>query len=80
MLPGVIASFITTVSVFAPLAFLSGDMGQVLRVRDMLEDRDAADLATDAHTALSAVAENNFFGKHSERQNLTGISMMQLEV
>ena len=30
--PGVIASFVTTVAVFGPLAFLEGDMGKVLRV------------------------------------------------
>ncbi len=30
--PGVIASFLTTVAVFGPLAFLAGDMGKVLRV------------------------------------------------
>jgi len=32
VLPGVVSSFITTVCVFAPLAFLSGDIGQVLKV------------------------------------------------
>ena len=30
--PGVIASFLTTVAVFGPLAFLSGDIGKVLKV------------------------------------------------
>ncbi len=32
VLPGVVSSFLTTVAVFAPLAFLSGEIGQVLRV------------------------------------------------
>ncbi|MBA1146891.1 efflux RND transporter permease subunit [Ectothiorhodospiraceae bacterium WFHF3C12] len=30
--PGVLSSFITTLAVFGPLAFISGDIGQVLRV------------------------------------------------
>ena len=30
--PGVLASFVTTVAVFGPLAFLAGDMGKVLKV------------------------------------------------
>ncbi len=30
--PGVLSSFLTTVAVFGPLAFLAGDMGKVLRV------------------------------------------------
>lgn len=30
--PGVLSSFLTTVAVFGPLAFLSGDMGKVLKV------------------------------------------------
>lgn len=30
--PGVVSSFITTLAVFGPLAFISGDIGQVLRV------------------------------------------------
>jgi len=30
--PGVVASFLTTLAVFAPLAFLSGDIGKVMRV------------------------------------------------
>ena len=34
--PGVIASFLTTVAVFGPLAFLTGDMGKVLRVLPMV--------------------------------------------
>ncbi|MEA3278654.1 MAG: efflux RND transporter permease subunit [Pseudomonadota bacterium] len=34
--PGVIASFLTTVAVFGPLAFLAGDMGKVLRVLPMV--------------------------------------------
>jgi len=32
VLPGVISSFLTSVAVFAPLAFLSGNMGRVLQV------------------------------------------------
>jgi multidrug efflux pump subunit AcrB len=32
VLPGVVSSFLTTVAVFGPLAFLSGDMGKVLGV------------------------------------------------
>lgn len=32
VLPGVISSFITTVAIFAPLSFLSGDLGAVLEV------------------------------------------------
>ena len=32
VLPGVMSSFMTSVAVFAPLAFLSGDIGKVLRV------------------------------------------------
>ena len=32
VLPGVVSSFLTSVAVFAPLAFLSGDIGKVLRV------------------------------------------------
>ena len=34
--PGVISSFLTTVAVFGPLAFLAGDMGKVLRVLPMV--------------------------------------------
>ncbi|NBC14116.1 MAG: MMPL family transporter, partial [Gammaproteobacteria bacterium] len=34
--PGVIASFLTTVAVFGPLAFLSGDIGKVLKVLPMV--------------------------------------------
>ncbi|MCW8908399.1 MAG: efflux RND transporter permease subunit, partial [Sedimenticola sp.] len=34
--PGVISSFLTTVSVFGPLAFLSGDMGKVLQFVPMV--------------------------------------------
>ncbi|MCP4282879.1 MAG: efflux RND transporter permease subunit [Gammaproteobacteria bacterium] len=34
--PGVVASFLTTVSVFGPLAFLSGDMGKVLKFIPMV--------------------------------------------
>ena len=30
--PGVLASFLTTVAIFGPLAFLAGDMGKVLKV------------------------------------------------
>ncbi len=36
VLPGVRSSFLTTVAVFGPLAFLAGDMGQVLRVLPMV--------------------------------------------
>lgn len=32
VMPGVISSFLTTTAVFAPLAFLSGDIGNVLKV------------------------------------------------
>ena len=32
VMPGVIASFLTTAAVFAPLAFLSGDIGKVLQL------------------------------------------------
>jgi multidrug efflux pump subunit AcrB len=32
VMPGVLSSFLTSVAVFAPLAFLSGDIGKVLRV------------------------------------------------
>lgn len=32
VLPGVVASFLTTVAIFAPLSFLSGDLGAVLEV------------------------------------------------
>ncbi len=32
VLPGVLSSFLTSIAVFAPLAFLSGDIGKVLRV------------------------------------------------
>jgi len=32
VLPGVLSSFITTVAIFAPLSFLSGDLGAVLEV------------------------------------------------
>ncbi len=32
VMPGVVSSFLTTVCVFAPLAFLSGDIGKVLKV------------------------------------------------
>ena len=32
VLPGVLSSFMTSIAVFAPLAFLSGDIGKVLRV------------------------------------------------
>ncbi|MEO1103112.1 MAG: efflux RND transporter permease subunit, partial [Pseudomonadota bacterium] len=32
VMPGVLASFLTTASVFGPLMFLSGEMGQILRV------------------------------------------------
>lgn len=32
VLPGVVSSFLTTVAVFGPLAFLAGDMGKVLKV------------------------------------------------
>ncbi|MEA3411520.1 MAG: efflux RND transporter permease subunit, partial [Pseudomonadota bacterium] len=32
VLPGVLSSFLTTVAVFGPLAFLAGDMGKVLKV------------------------------------------------
>ena len=32
VMPGVVASFLTTCAVFGPLAFLSGDMGAVLKV------------------------------------------------
>ncbi len=32
VLPGVLSSFLTSVAVFAPLAFLSGNMGRVLKV------------------------------------------------
>lgn len=32
VMPGVLSSFLTSVAVFAPLAFLSGDMGKVLKV------------------------------------------------
>ena len=31
VMPGVVSSFLTTVAVFTPLAFLSGDMGKVLK-------------------------------------------------
>ena len=34
--PGVLSSFLTTISVFAPLAFLSGDMGKVLQFIPMV--------------------------------------------
>lgn len=34
--PGVLSSFLTTVAVFAPLAFLSGDMGKVLQFIPMV--------------------------------------------
>ena len=34
--PGVVSSFLTTVSVFGPLAFLSGDMGKVLQFIPMV--------------------------------------------
>jgi len=34
--PGVISSFLTTIAVFAPLAFLSGDMGKVLQFIPMV--------------------------------------------
>lgn len=34
--PGVLSSFLTTISVFAPLAFLSGKMGQVLQFIPMV--------------------------------------------
>jgi multidrug efflux pump subunit AcrB len=36
VLPGVVSSFLTTVAVFAPLASLAGDIGQVLRVLPMV--------------------------------------------
>ena len=34
--PGVVSSFLTTIAVFAPLAFLSGDMGKVLQFIPMV--------------------------------------------
>ncbi|MCU7835247.1 MAG: efflux RND transporter permease subunit [gamma proteobacterium symbiont of Taylorina sp.] len=34
--PGVLSSFLTTIAVFAPLAFLSGDMGKVLQFIPMV--------------------------------------------
>lgn len=34
--PGVVSSFLTTVAVFGPLAFLQGDIGKVLRVLPMV--------------------------------------------
>lgn len=36
VLPGVLSSFLTTVAVFAPLAFLSGNMGKVLQYIPMV--------------------------------------------
>ncbi len=36
VLPGIISSFLTTVAVFAPLAFLSGQMGKVLQFIPMV--------------------------------------------
>lgn len=36
VLPGVISSFLTTIAVFAPLAFLSGNMGKVLQFIPMV--------------------------------------------
>ncbi len=36
VMPGVLSSFLTTVAVFTPLAFLSGNMGQVLKAIPMV--------------------------------------------
>ncbi len=36
VLPGVVSSFLTTIAVFAPLAFLSGNMGKVLQFIPMV--------------------------------------------
>ena len=67
--PGVIASFLTTVAVFGPLAFLSGDIGKVLKVLPMVLILVLAVSLIEAFLILPRHLGHALTGHEQDRQN-----------
>ncbi len=69
VMPGVVSSFLTTVCVFAPLAFLSGDIGKVLKVIPVVLIMVIAVSLIEAFLILPHHLEHSLHNHERERTN-----------